>query len=85
MIKFVNFDFSKKYLVIIDVYGEFVNVIVQDVWSGGSLWYQYLVNLGYIIVSIENCGVNVFCGCEWCKCIYGEVGIFVSEDQVRGI
>ena len=22
------------------------NATVQDVWSGGSLWHQYLANLG---------------------------------------
>ena len=85
MIKPVNFDPSKKYPVIIDVYGEPANATVQDVWSGGSLWHQYLANLGYIIVSIENRGANAPRGREWRKCIYGEVGTFASEDQARGI
>ena len=85
MIKPVNFDPSKKYPVIIDVYGEPANATVQDVWSGGSLWHQYLANLGYIIVSIENRGANAPRGREWRKCIYGEVGTFASEDQAGGI
>ena len=85
MLKPVNFDPSKKYPVIIDVYGEPANATVQDVWSGGSLWHQYLANLGYIIVSIENRGANAPRGREWRKCIYGEVGTFASEDQARGI
>lgn len=85
MIKPVNFDPSKKYPVIIDVYGEPANATVQDVWIGGSLWHQYLANLGYIIVSIENRGANAPRGREWRKCIYGEVGTFASEDQARGI
>ena len=85
MLKPVNFDPSKKYPVIIDVYGEPANATVQDVWSGGSLWHQYLANLGYIIVSIENRGANAPRGREWRKCIYGEVGTFASEDRARGI
>ena len=56
MIKPVNFEPSKKYPVIIDVYGEPAGSTVQDVWQGGDLWHQYLANQGYIVVSIENRG-----------------------------
>lgn len=85
MIKPVGFDPSKKYPVIIDVYGEPAGSTVQDVWGGGDLWNQYMANQGYIIVSIENRGANAPRGREWRKCIYGEVGTFASEDQARGI
>ncbi|MDH6304259.1 dipeptidyl-peptidase-4 [Parabacteroides sp. PF5-5] len=85
MIKPVNFDASKKYPVIIDVYGEPAGSTVQDTWSGGDLWLQYMANQGYIIVSIENRGANAPRGREWRKCIYGEVGTYASEDQCRGI
>ena len=85
MIKPVGFDPSKKYPVIIEVYGEPAGSTVQDVWNGGDLWNQYMTNLGYIYVSIENRGANAPRGREWRKCIYGEVGTFASEDQARGI
>lgn len=85
MIKPVDFDPAKKYPVIIDVYGEPASATVQDVWQGGSLWHQYMANLGYIVVSIENRGANAPRGREWRKCIYGEVGTFASQDQARGI
>ena len=85
MIKPVNFDPSKKYPVIIEVYGEPAGSTVQDSWGGGDQWNQYLVNQGYIYVSIENRGANAPRGREWRKCIYGEVGTFASEDQARGI
>ena len=85
MIKPVNFDPNKKYPVIIEVYGEPAGSTVQDVWSGGDLWNQYMVNQGYIYVSIENRGANAPRGHEWRKCIYGEVGTFACEDQARGI
>ena len=85
MIKPKNFDPSKKYPVIIEVYGEPAGSTVQDVWSGGDLWNQYMVNQGYIYVSIENRGANCPRGREWRKCIYGEVGTFASQDQARGI
>lgn len=85
MIKPANFDPNKKYPVIIEVYGEPAGSTVQDVWSGGDLWNQYMVNQGYIYVSIENRGANAPRGREWRKCIYGEVGTFACEDQARGI
>ena len=53
MIKPVNFDPTKKYPVIIEVYGEPASSTVQDVWGGGDLWNQYVANLGYIVVSMH--------------------------------
>ena len=85
MIKPADFDPNKKYPVIIDVYGEPGSATVQDVWSGGDLWHQYLANQGYIVMSIENRGARTPRGREWRKCIYGEVGTFASEDQAKGI
>lgn len=85
MIKPADFDSTKKYPVIIEVYGEPASSTVQDVWGGGDLWNQYMANLGYIVVSIDNRGANVPRGREWRKCIYGEVGTFASEDQAQGI
>ena len=84
MLKPRQFDATKKYPVIIDVYGEPANSTVQDVWST-PYWHQYLANLGYIVVSIDNRGAAAPRGREWRKCIYGEVGTFASEDQARGI
>ena len=85
MIKPKDFDPSKKYPVIVEVYGEPASSTVQDVWGNGDLWNQYMANLGYIVVSIDNRGANCPRGREWRKCIYGEVGTFASEDQARGI
>ena len=85
MIKPKDFDATKKYPVIVEVYGEPASATVQDVWGGGDLWNQYMANLGYIVVSIENRGANTPRGREWRKCIYGEVGTFAAEDQARGV
>lgn len=85
LIKPKDFDQTKKYPMIVEVYGEPASSTVQDVWGGGDLWLQYISNLGYIIASIDNRGANVPRGREWRKCIYGEVGTFASEDQARGV
>lgn len=84
IIKPINFDPSKKYPVIDYVYGEPASATVQNRWET-SLFWQYLAQQGYVVVSIENRGANSPRGREWRKCIYGEVGVAASEDQARGI
>lgn len=81
MIKPASFDSTKKYPVIFNIYGEPAGSTVQDTWSGGSLWDQYLAQQGYIIMSIDNRGTNVPRGREWRKSIYGDIGTVVSKDQ----
>ncbi len=85
MIKPADFDPSKKYPLIIEVYGEPASSTVTDSWGGGDMWNQYMANQGYIVASIDNRGANAPRGREWRKCIYGEVGTFASEDQARGV
>ena len=79
-----NFDPTKKYPVIVSVYGEPAGSTVQDSW-GVDLFNQYLLQQGYIIVSIENRGANVPRGREWRKSIYGKIGIINASDQAKGI
>ena len=84
IIKPKDFDAGKKYPVIDYVYGEPASATVQDRWES-SLFWQYLAQQGYVVVSIENRGANSPRGRQWRKCIYGEVGVAASEDQARGI
>ncbi len=83
IIKPYDFDPKKKYPVIDFVYGEPASATVQN--DRGSLFWYYLANQGYIIVSVENRGAAAPRGREWRKCIYGEVGVAASEDQARGV
>ena len=79
-----NFNPTKKYPVIVSVYGEPAGSTVQDSWSA-DLFDQYMLQQGYIIVSIENRGARVPRGREWRKGIYGKIGILNASDQARGI
>ncbi|MBR6805999.1 MAG: S9 family peptidase, partial [Bacteroidaceae bacterium] len=85
MIKPKDFDPSKKYPVIIDVYGKPAGSTVQDNWTGGDIAAHNQADKGYIMVSIENRGANVPRGREWRKCIYKQIGIHNSADQAAGI
>lgn len=84
IIKPKDFDPTKKYPVIDYVYGEPAGATVQDVWEQ-TLFWQYLAQQGYVVVSIENRGAKSPRGRQWRKCIYGEVGVAASEDQAQGI
>ena len=83
MIKPIGFDPAKKYPVIFYVYGEPAGTTVQDSWGGGDLWHQYLAQLGYIVVSVDNRGTKVPRGAEFRKCIYRQIGILASADQAK--
>lgn len=83
MIKPKNFDASKKYPLLIYVYGEPAGSTVQDNWGGGDLWHHYMADQGYVVMSIDNRGTKTPRGREWRKSIYGQIGILASEDQSK--
>lgn len=83
MIKPQNFDSTKKYPVFMFVYGGPGSQTVQNNWSGGNfLWYQYLAQKGYIVVSVDNRGTGAR-GSAFKKCTYKELGKLETIDQVE--
>lgn len=83
MIKPKDFDASKKYPLLFYVYGEPAGATVQDKWNGGDLWHQYMAQLGYVVMSVDNRGTKTPRGNQWRKSIYGQIGILASEDQSK--
>ncbi len=82
IIKPIDFDPQKKYPVIFFVYGEPAASTVQDNWeTGDNLWHQYLVNQGYVIMSVDNRGTKVPRGRDFRKCIYRQIGLLAADDQ----
>ncbi|HEV2348803.1 MAG TPA: S9 family peptidase [Terriglobia bacterium] len=82
MIKPPHFDPSKKYPVLIYVYGEPAGQTVIDGWQGaGRLFHAALANEGYIIASVDNRGTPAPRGRAWRKIIYGSVGVLSSKEQ----
>lgn len=84
IIKPKDFNPNKKYPVICYIYGEPASATVQDNWDT-SLFWQYLAQQGFVVVSIDGRGTNTPRGREWRKCIYGEVGVAASEDIANGL
>lgn len=81
-----DFDESKKYPVLVYVYGEPAGQTVMDRWSGARmLWHHHLTELGYIVVSMDGRGTPSPKGRDWRKVVYGEIGTLSSRDQAFGV
>ena len=86
MLKPSEFDASKRYPVIVHVYGEPASQTVVDRWGGSrDLFHRALAEAGYIIVSFDNRGTPAPKGAAWRKIIYGTVGDLSSKEQAAAI
>jgi len=80
-----TFDPAKKYPVLFYVYGEPAAQTVTDAWGGNQeLWFQYLADKGYLVVSLDNRGTPAPRGRAWRKAIYQKMGRINSRDQAMG-
>ena len=81
-----NFDPTKKYPLIVFVYGEPAGQTVLDQWGGDrSLWHHMLAVKGYVVMSFDNRGTPSPRGREWRKCVYGQIGSLASADQAAAV
>ena len=86
LIKPANFDPSRKYPVLFNVYGEPAGQTVMDRWGGAEmLFHRAIANEGYLIASVDNRGTPAPKGSAWRKCIYGAVGVLSSKDQAAAV
>jgi dipeptidyl-peptidase 4 len=86
MLKPKTFDPSRKYPVLVHVYGEPAGTTVNDAWGGnGSLFHRALTAEGYIVVSFDNRGTPSLKGADWRKVVYGTVGELSAKEQAAAI
>jgi dipeptidyl-peptidase-4 len=86
MMKPSNFDPTKKYPVLVFVYGEPAAQTVLDAWSSrNGLWHEMLTQQGYVVLSVDNHGTPAPRGRAWRKSIYRQIGILASKDQAAAI
>ncbi|MBI1316020.1 prolyl oligopeptidase family serine peptidase [bacterium] len=77
-----NFDPSKKYPVLMHVYGGPGHQTVTDRYDAANgMWHQMLARKGYIVVSVDNRGTG-FRGRDFRKSTYGQLGKLETEDQM---
>lgn len=82
MMKPADFDTSQTYPVFMFVYGGPGSQTVQKRWaSRNDFWFQYLTQLGYIVVSVDNRGTGAR-GEAFKKVTYKRLGVIEVEDQI---
>jgi dipeptidyl-peptidase 4 len=86
MIKPKNFDATKKYPLLIHIYGEPAGQTVVDRWGfETTLFHRFLAQDGYIVASIDNRGTPAPKGRAWRKVVYGSVGVLSSKEQAAAL
>jgi dipeptidyl-peptidase-4 len=82
VIKPANFNASKKYPVLMHVYGGPGSQQVLDSFPGSDFfWYQMLLKKGYLIYCIDNRGTGAR-GVAFKKITYQNLGKIEVEDQI---
>jgi dipeptidyl-peptidase-4 len=86
MIRPADFDSTRRYPLLVYVYGEPASTTVRDSWGGSrDLWFHMLADEGYIVASFDNRGTPSLKGRDWRKIIYGAVGELASRDQAAAV
>ncbi|RDB04207.1 S9 family peptidase [Runella aurantiaca] len=84
MMKPLDFDPTKKYPVLMFVYGGPGSQTVTDTWGGGLFyWFQVLASKGYMIVSVDGRGTGAR-GNAFRTVTYAQLGKYETEDQIEG-
>jgi dipeptidyl-peptidase-4 len=77
-----SFDSTKKYPVLMFVYGGPAAPQVVDQWGGRNyLWHEMLAQMGYIVVSVDNHGA-AWRGRTFRKMTQYHLGLRESQDQI---
>jgi dipeptidyl-peptidase-4 len=85
MIKPANFDPSKKYPVMVYVYGGPHAQMVTNSWlNGANLWMHWMANQGYIVFTLDNHGSGER-GFAFESQIHRQLGDVEMEDQLLGV
>ncbi|HQN97975.1 MAG TPA: prolyl oligopeptidase family serine peptidase, partial [Bacteroidales bacterium] len=80
-----NFDSTKKYPVIVYVYGGPHNQLIRNSWlSGAGIYLNYLSQKGYIVFSLDNRG-SANRGFAFESIIHRNIGNYEAKDQMLGI
>ncbi|MGE5395771.1 MAG: DPP IV N-terminal domain-containing protein, partial [Candidatus Saccharibacteria bacterium] len=85
MIKPTNFDPSKKYPVIVYVYGGPHAQLVNKTWLNGVRWWEYyMASKGYIAFTVDNRGSSNR-GKAFENVTHRQLGIVETADQMKGV
>lgn len=81
ILKPVDFNPAKKYPLFMYVYGGPQSQSVTDAFSFSDVWFQMLVQKGYIVVCVDGRGTDGR-GEDFRKATYMQLGKYETEDQI---
>ncbi len=81
-----DLDPSRKYPLLVYVYGEPAAQTVLDRWGGDqALWHWMLAQRGYVVMSFDNRGTPAPRGRAWRKSAFHQVGIGAPQEQAAAL
>lgn len=80
-----NFDATKKYPVMVYVYGGSHAQLVNNRWMGGGGYFDYyMAQQGYVVFTLDNRGSDSR-GKRFCDVTHRNLGVNEMADQMKGI
>jgi len=80
-----NFDASKKYPVMVYVYGGSHAQLVNNRWMGGGGYFDYyMAQQGYVVFTLDNRGSDSR-GKKFCDVNHRNLGVNEMADQMKGV
>ncbi|UOK41529.1 MULTISPECIES: S9 family peptidase [Flavobacterium] len=80
-----NFDATKKYPVMLYVYGGSHAQLVNNRWMGGGGYFDYyMAQEGYVVFTLDNRGSDAR-GKKFCDVNHRQLGVNEMADQMKGI
>lgn len=80
-----NFDSTRKYPVVVYVYGGPHAQMVTNSWlGGGDMWFYFMAQQGYIVFTLDNRG-SMNRGFDFESIIHRNLGKYEMEDQIAGV
>ena len=85
LIKPSNFDATKKYPVMVYVYGgPHAQMITNSFLDGANLWMYWMAEQGYLVFTVDNRGSDNR-GFAFESVIHGKCGTNEVDDQIKGV
>lgn len=85
LIKPSNFDATKKYPVMVYVYGgPHAQLVTNSYLDGANLWMYWMAEQGYLVFTVDNRGSDNR-GFAFESIIHGKLGVNEMDDQLKGV
>lgn len=85
LIKPSNFDPTKKYPVMVYVYGgPHAQMITNSYLDGANLWMYWMAEQGYLVFTLDNRGSDNR-GFAFESAIHARLGVNEMDDQIKGV